>query len=70
MPPITPELAEEFDAYADADGWPIGESDTYLISMVSSVEASIAAPVRQPLHSESMLQAPLSRRALLLSGRS
>jgi hypothetical protein len=69
MPPITPDLLEEFDAYADADGWPIGESDSYLIAMVSSVESSMAAQVSQSPRSEAVPQGPLSRRALLLSGK-
>ena len=69
MPPITPDVLDEFDAYADADGCPIGESDSYLIAMVSSVESSTVAPVRQSLRSESIPQGPLSRRALLLSGK-
>jgi len=66
---MTPDVLEEFDTYADADGCPIGESDSYLIAMVSRVEASTAAPVRQSLSPNPFGQGPLSRRALLLSGK-
>ena len=76
MPPIQ-ELpidnpGEGVDVYADADDLPIGESDTYLVSMVAAVEAE---PKIEPkaIYKTSIEESPepgkqLSRRALLLNG--
>ncbi len=67
MSPEPQETVETLDHYADADGLPIGESDSYLISMVSMVEAGHAVKRRPLLKTSAPQQFPLRRRALLLN---
>ncbi len=73
MPPVADEMTTTInrasDAFADADGLPIGESDSYLISMVSSIETEVLKQPRRSAKAKTGPSGPLGRRALLLNGK-
>jgi len=76
MPPVSDESVVETatDMYSEADDFPIGESDSYLVSMVASVEAEPRIKPhrlsKRTVRGGSKSQTQLCRRALLINGES
>jgi len=58
------------DQYAETDGMPIGESDTYLVSMVNSVESDTSIRPKKLRRAKADPAIQTSRRARLLAGQS
>jgi len=56
------------ESYAETDGMPVGETDTYLVSMVASVESDAALKKARLVKIDADPGLQASRRASLLRG--